>query len=94
MAKGVFLIYLTSAGVDKLVSGLDNPLDLSVLLELVDGTAGQRGADLKTIRDDGGGDELVGGDILHHLVVQLLVIDNDLLDVLLDLGLGPLLLND
>merc|ERR1719215_2147802 len=100
MAKVFFFIYSTqsehnllmAASVDQLVPRLNHFLDQSILLQLVDRTASQRGVDLKTIGDNGSGDELVGWDVLYHLVVQLLVIDNDLLDVLLHLGLRPLLL--
>lgn len=85
-------LFSNSAGVNKLRAGANDTADLSCLLKVTDGTASKTGVDLHAIRDDGSCDEFVGGNILQHLIVGLLVINDSLFGVFLHLGLGPLLL--
>jgi hypothetical protein len=85
-------LFSNSASVNKLRAGANDTADLSCLLKVANGPASKTGVDLHAVRDDGSGDELVGGDILQDLIVGLLVKDDRLLSVLLHLGLGPLLL--
>jgi len=85
-------LFSNSAGVNKLRAGANDTADLSCLLKVTDGTASKTGVDLHAIRNDGSCNEFVGGNILQHLIVGLLVINDSLFGVFLHLGLGPLLL--
>jgi hypothetical protein len=69
-----------------------NTLDQTLLLEVADGASSQRSVNLESVRNNGGGDELVGGDLLQETVVGLLVKDNLVGKLVLDVSLGPLLL--
>lgn len=45
---------------------------------------------LHSVRNNGGSDELVGGNLLHELVISLLVKDNLIGQLVLNVTLGPL----
>lgn len=67
-------------------------LDLSLLLEISEGFAGQAAVDLQTVDKGGNGDEAVGLDFLLESLGGLLLKDDGVLGLVLDLALGPLLL--
>lgn len=47
----------------------DNLLDLTLLLQIVESCSCERAVNLKTIDEDGNGDETVGLDVLLELVL-------------------------
>ena len=59
--------------------------------QLADSETGKGAADAETVNQDGGGDQLVGGDLLHELVVGGLVEDDGVVGLILNLTLGPFL---
>lgn len=59
--------------------------------ELADSSAGKGAVDAETVNKDGGRDQLVGGDLLHQLVVGGLVEDDGVVGLVLNLSLGPFL---
>ena len=67
-------------------------LDQTLSLKVEESLAGAGAVDLQAIDEDGGGDELVGGDLLEHLGVSLLIHDGGVVGLLLGLTLRPLLL--
>ena len=71
---------------------VDDPLDLSLLLQVPDGYPCKGAVDLQPFDEDGLADEAEGGDFLQDTVVGSLVEDNSVLGLVLDLALGPLLL--
>merc|ERR1711974_194214 len=79
-------------GVDHLRTVSDNLLDLSLLLEFDESFPGERAPDLKSLGDDGRSDELVGGDLLQQLVICGLVEEDQVVQLIPGLSLGPLLL--
>lgn len=66
--------------------------DDTLVSELADGSAGKGAVDAETVNENRGGDELVGGNLLHQLVVGGLVEDDGVVGLILNLSLGPLLL--
>lgn len=70
-----------------LVHSLDDTLGLQV----AQSTAGNAAVDLQTVNHGGGGDELGGGDLLHHLFGGGLVQVDGVVGLFLGLSLGPLL---
>lgn len=60
--------------------------------QLLEGVPGQRATDLQSLRHYGGRDELVVGDLLVQLVVCGLVEEDQVVQLIPDLSLGPLLL--
>ena len=66
--------------------------DETLVGELTDGSAGKGAVDAETVNENGGRDELVGGNLLHQLVVGGLVEDDGVVGLILNLSLGPLLL--
>jgi len=81
-----------SPGVDHLGSVLNEALDLAGGEKVLDGRSGEGATNLHTIGDDGGGDHLVVGNLLHDLVVGGLIEDASIGELVSDLSLGPLLL--
>lgn len=67
-------------------------LDQTLSLKVKESLAGAGAVDLQAVDEDGSSDELVGGDLLEHLSVSLLVHDGGVVGLLLGLTLGPLLL--
>lgn len=67
-----------------------NGADESLGGQLLDGLTRQRAVNLKTISNNGRGDDLVRGELLHELVVGLLVEDDLVLQLLLRASLRPL----
>ena len=78
--------------VDQLSAVVNNPLDLTLLLQVSYGNTRQRAVDFQSLDKDGLGDETEGGDLLQDTVVGRLVEDDGVLRLVLDLTLGPLLL--
>jgi hypothetical protein len=68
-------------------------LDQTLRLKVGEGLASARSVDLHAINEDGGGDELVGGDLLKDLGSGVLVHDGSIVNLLLGLSLRPLLLD-
>lgn len=62
----------------------DNLLDLSLLLEISEGLAGQAAVDLKTVDESGDSDETVGLDVLVQSLSGLLLEDDGVLGLVLD----------
>lgn len=60
--------------------------------QLLEGVSGQRPADLQPLGHDGGGDELVVGDLFVQLVIGGLVEEHQVVELVPHLPLGPLLL--
>lgn len=69
----------------------DDLLDDPLLLEVLEGTAGERAVDLQSVDEDGDGDEAVGLDILLELLVGVLVEDDGVLGLVLDCEGGKVL---
>jgi len=86
------LLNTGGAGVDPLGTvGGDGDND-TLGSQLADSEAGKGAADAETIDQDGGRNQLVGGDLLHELVVGGLVEDDGVVGLILNLSLGPFLL--
>jgi len=64
----------------------------TLLAQLDQSTLGQGAADLQTLRDHRGGDQLVGGHFLVQLLVGSLVEQHLVVQLVPDFSLGPLLL--
>merc|ERR1719447_1071520 len=79
-------------GVDHLRTVSDNLLDLTLLLEFDESLPGQGSPDLQSLGDDGRSDEFVGGHLLQQLVVGGLVEEDQVIQLVPGLSLGPLLL--
>lgn len=60
--------------------------------QFLEGVPGQRATDLQPLRHDGGCDELVVGDFFVQLVVGCLVEEDQVVELIPHLSLGPLLL--
>lgn len=58
---------------------VDDPLDLTFPLQVVDGNSSQGSIDLHSVDEDGLRDHLVGGDFLEDSVVGGLVEDDHVL---------------
>ena len=71
---------------------MNNPLDLTLLLQVSYGNTRQRAVDFQSLDKDGLGDETEGGDFLEDTVVQGLVKSDGVLGLVLNLSFGPLLL--
>lgn len=69
-----------------------NALDLSIPLQVLDRNTSERAANFETLNEDGLGDELEGGCLLHDTVESRLVEDDGVLGLVLNFALGPLLL--
>jgi hypothetical protein len=70
--------------VDVHLGVTNNLLDLSLLLEISEGLAGQAAVDLETVDEGGDGDETVGLDILVESLSGLLLEDDGVLGLVLD----------
>lgn len=79
-------------GVDHLGVMVGNQLDESLLVQFTQSLLGQRSANLQTLRDNGGGDQLAGGHFLQQFLVGGLVEQHLVVQLVADLSLGPLLL--
>merc|ERR1719309_553937 len=79
-------------GVDHLRTVSDNLLDLALLLEFDESFPGERAPDLQPLGDDGRSDELVSGHLLQQLLVGGLVEEDQVVQLVPGLSLGPLLL--
>jgi hypothetical protein len=62
----------------------DNLLDLSLLLEISEGLAGQAAVDLETVNESGDGDETVGLDVFVESLSGGLLEDDGVLGLVLD----------
>ena len=71
---------------------LQDGLDETLSLEVVDGTTSERTGDAELVADGGDGDGLLGRDLLEKLVIGLLVKEGGVVGLFLGLSLGPLLL--
>ena len=91
VSLGVVLV-LGDPRVDELSAVLDHLPDEALLAELVEGLAGERPAHLQPLTHDGRGDELVGGHLFQELVVGGLVEEDQVVELVPGLSLGPLLL--
>lgn len=79
-------------GVNGASSVMNNLLDDSLSLQVDQSATSDGAVDTETIDQDTDGDEFVGGDFLHELVISGLVHNDGVLGLLLGLSLGPLLL--
>ena len=86
------VLVLGDPGVDELCPVLHHLADQTLLAELVQRLPGQRAAHLEPLAHDGRRDELVGGDLLQQLVVGGLVEEDQVVELVPGLALGPLLL--
>ena len=80
------------AGVDVELGGRGDELDELLLGKVLKTLAGEGDGELETVRDDGGGDDLVLGDFLLELVDDVLVEEDGVDELIARLALGPLLL--
>merc|ERR1739838_416281 len=80
------------ARVDDLRVMSDDALDQALLLQLLEGEAGETPADLQPLRDDGRSDQLVGRNFFHELFHGGLVEEDQVVEFVSDFSLGPLLL--
>lgn len=71
-------------GVDGHLGVANDLLDLSLLLEISEGFAGQAAVDLQTVDKGGNGDEAVGLDFLLESLGGLLLKDDGVLGLVLD----------
>jgi len=89
---GLLLLLNTGgAGVDPLGTVGGDGDDVAQNDELADSSAGKGAVDAETVNKDRGRDQLVGGDLLHELVIGGLVEDDSVVGLVLDLSLGPFL---
>ena len=72
--------------------GQRHGLDQTLLLQVQKSAASNRAVNLQAVNKDGRGDELVGRDLLDHLVISSLVHVDGVVGLFLGLSLGPLLL--
>ena len=63
-----------------------------MLLEFDEGFPGQRSSDLQPLGDDGRGDQLVGWHLFQEFVISGLVEEDQVVQLVPGLSLGPLLL--
>jgi len=82
----------SGTSVDLQAGRVADLLDQTLSLQIQESLASARTVDLQAVDEDGGGDELVGGNLLDHLGVGLLVHDGGVVGLLLGLTLRPLLL--
>ena len=89
-----FLLFVSDdvAGVDVELGGRRDELDELLLGEVLETLAGEGDGELKTVGDDGGGDDLVLGDFTFELGDGVLVEENGVGELFASLTLGPLLL--
>lgn len=71
---------------------VNNSLDETLPLQVLDSNTGKTAVDLESFDEDGLGDVSEGGDFLKDTVVGGLVKGDGVLGLVLDLSLGPLLL--
>ncbi len=89
---GLLLLLNTGgAGVDPLGTVGGDGDDVAQNDKLADSSAGKGAVDAETVNKDRGRDQLVGGDLLHELVIGGLVEDDSVVGLVLDLSLGPFL---
>merc|ERR1719350_1376274 len=88
----LILIVLGHSGVDDLRSVSRHELDNTLAGHLLQGTLGQRSPDLRPLRNNGGGDELVRRYLFVEFVIGVLVEQNEVVQLVPGLSLGPLLL--
>merc|ERR1719458_855047 len=88
----VLLLVPDHPGVDHLGAVSDHLLDQALLHKLNQSTSGEGATHLQPLGNDGGGDELVGWDLLVQLVIGALVKQNQVVQLVPGLSLGPLLL--
>jgi len=70
----------------------DHLLDETSYLKFIQSFASQGASDLKTLRDNGGGDQLVRRNFLVQFVVSGLIEQNQVVQLVTDLSFRPLLL--
>merc|ERR1719385_218025 len=88
----VLLLVPDHPGVDHLGAVSDHLLDQALLHQLDKSSPGEGATHLQPLGDDGWSDELVGGDLLVQLVIGALVKQNQVVQLVPGLSLGPLLL--
>jgi len=82
----------TRLTVDQLAAVVDNPLDLSLFLQMTDGNASEAPVNFESLDKDTLADETESGNFLEDPVICRLVKDNGVLRLVLNLSLRPLLL--
>lgn len=87
------LLFLNTSGtsVDPLGAVGGDGSNETRLGQLADSNAGEGSIDAETVDQNGGRNQLVGGDFLHKLVIGGLVEDDGVVGLVLDLSLGPFL---
>lgn len=85
------LLNASGAGVDPLGTVGGNGDNETLSSQLADSETGKGTVDAETVDQDGGRNQLVGGDLLHELVVGGLVENDGVVGLVLDLTLGPFL---
>jgi len=90
--KGKTLIRTCQTGVNQLARVMNDPLDLSFLLQMSDSNPCKTPVDLQPLDEDALADEFEGGDFLHDTVICGFVKGDGVLCFVLDFSLGPLLL--
>merc|ERR1719458_298454 len=88
----ILLLVPDHPGVDHLGAVSDHLLDKALLHQLNQSTSGEGATHLQPLGDNGGSDELVGGNLLIQLVIGALVKQNQVVQLVPGLSLGPLLL--
>jgi hypothetical protein len=84
MFVGNRLLSGNGTGVDGHLGVANDLLDLSLLLKISEGPAGQAAVDLQTVDKGGDGDQAVGLDILLESLGSLLLKDDGVLGLVLD----------
>lgn len=78
--------------VNQLAGVVNDPLDLSFLLQMSNSNPCQTPIDLESLDEDALADKFEGGNLLYDTVVCGLVKGDGVLRLILDFSLGPLLL--
>lgn len=76
----------------QLATVVNNALDMSLSLQMVDGYTGETAVDFEPLNENALADEAEGRDFLEDSVICGLVQDNGMLRLILHLSLRPLLL--
>merc|ERR1711993_94214 len=83
---------LSDASVDGLCTVLYNLLDQTFRYQFIKGLPGKRSTNLQPLTDDRGCDQLVSWDFFKELVIGRLIEENQVVQLVPGLSLGPLLL--
>merc|ERR1719391_655477 len=86
------LVVLGHPCVDHLGTVVDDRLDETLLFQFNQSLPGQRSANLQPLGNDAGSDKLVGRNLLVQFIISHLVEEDQVVELVPGLSLGPLLL--